>query len=677
VRGDDRDEDDRDPARLNVRRVGLLVLLVVLLVLPRGGTQQDGRTFQDGARVDVHKSMVEDKNLRPDPADGGGTFVLVAQPDPPAVAGAQGTYVLEYTAGPLGVAKGGALFFQVSPFWFWETPQVRDGSNPGAENTRVETKAPGVALRFKPAGPQCLEIDVDGAPLQAGARVTITYGVPRSAPPFGGARVDAYAESEESFFLWVDGDGNGTRALVRDEPRFRILPGPARDFVVHVPSEVAIGAEFEIALAFLDGSVNAATDFVGEVALAGEGLALPEKVAFAAADRGRKRVRATATSEGVHRVTATARGSVPTAPPFAPRTSNPLVAGATPRRVLWADLHGHSSFSDGTGTPEDYYDYARNVAALDVAVLTDHDHWGIRKLDQSPELWHRIQAATAAANEPGRFTTLLGYEWTSWLYGHRHVLYFGADAADDAKREVISSVDPATDSPQGLWAALRATKARALTFPHHPAGEPVPVDWSIAPDPEFEPVVEITSVHGTSEEPNGPWLISGARKGHFVRDALARGYRLGFVGSGDSHNGHPGLVHLDGPCGGLAAIVASDDTRGALYDALKQRLCWATTGARIVVWFRRGATRMGGEVAAADPPADDAVPYSGFAIGTATLARVEFIKNGAIVAAREGDGSPVASLDWIDPARATGDWVYFRVLQSDGHAAWSSPIFTR
>jgi len=190
-------------------------------------------------------------------------------------------------------------------------------------------------------------------------------------------------------------------------------------------------------------------------------------------------------------------------------------------------------------------------------------------------------------------------------------------------------------------------------------------------------VVEITSVHGTSESPDAPRRIEGARKGHYVRDALARGYRLGFVGSGDSHNGHPGLVHFDGPCGGLAAIVAEDDTRGAIYDALKQRLCWATTGPRIVVWFRRGTTRMGGEVAAGDPSADDASPYSGFAIGTGSLARVEFVKNGAIVAAREGDGSPVASLDWIDPARAAGDWVYLRVIQSDGHAAWSSPIFTR
>ena len=33
-------------------------------------------------------------------------------------------------------------------------------------------------------------------------------------------------------------------------------------------------------------------------------------------------------------------------------------------RILWGDLHGHSNFSDGTGLPEDYFVYARDVAAL-------------------------------------------------------------------------------------------------------------------------------------------------------------------------------------------------------------------------------------------------------------------------------------------------------------------------
>jgi hypothetical protein len=375
-------------------------------------------------------------------------------------------------------------------------------------------------------------------------------------------------------------------------------------------------------------------------------------------------VRAKAIAEGVRFAVARVGGVEPG------RASNPILVSATPRRLLWADLHGHSQLSDGTGTPEEYYDYARHVAALDVAVLTDHDHWGMRKLDQEPALWKRIRDVTARANEPGRFTTLLGYEWTSWLFGHRHVLYF------EGEGEVLSSLDPPTDTPEGLWAALKERKAKALTVPHHPGGGPVPVDWTIPPDPDLEPVVEIVSVHGSSEEPRGPRSIYSPAPGHFVRDALARGFQLGFVGSGDTHNGHPGLGHLGQPCGGLAAILAAENTREAVHAALLARTCYATSGPRMLLWFRLGNVRMGSVI---DPPEPGGEPpaYFGLVIGEAPIERLEIVKNGAIAASAKGGGSIELHVEWRDPARASGDAVYLRAIQSDGHAAWASPIFTR
>jgi hypothetical protein len=86
---------------------------------------------------------------------------------------------------------------------------------------------------------------------------------------------------------------------------------------------------------------------------------------------------------------------------------------------------------------------------------------------------------------------------------------------------------------------------------------------------------------------------------------------------------------------------------------------------------------MGGEVAAADAAKAGPPGYSAFAIGAGPLARLEFVKNGAVVASSDGGGKSEAKLDWRDPAPASGDYVYLRVIQADGNAAWSSPIFTR
>ena len=129
--------------------------------------------------------------------------------------------------------------------------------------------------------------------------------------------------------------------------------------------------------------------------------------------------------------------------------SNPVVVSHGPR-ILWADLHGHSGLSDGTGTPREFLRYARDVAALDIAALTDHDHWGVQPLATHPELWEGIRDEVETFNDPpGRFVTLLGFEWTNWIFGHRHVLYFGGEGA------VLDSVDPRFEHPSQLWEALR------------------------------------------------------------------------------------------------------------------------------------------------------------------------------------------------------------------------------
>jgi hypothetical protein len=338
-------------------------------------------------------------------------------------------------------------------------------------------------------------------------------------------------------------------------------------------------------------------------------------------------------------------------------------------------LHGHSNISDGTGTPEDYFAYARDVAALDVAALTDHDHWGMLKLDGSPRLWKRIRRAVAEHHEPGRFVTLLGYEWTSWIHGHRHVLYFEEDGT------VFSSIDEADESPLELWAALRRQGVPALTVAHHSAGGPIAVNWEIPPDPEFEPVTEIVSVHGVSEAADAPGVIYSPVPGNFVRDQLDRGYRFGFLGSGDGHDGHPGLSQVAGGQGGLAAILAEDATREAVLDAVRQRRCYATNGPRIVLRAALDGHRMGSAV---EPPVggvEGAGSVGGVAllwihaIGTAPISLVEVIRSGHVVERADARGAWEFTAAPQLADLAPGEYVYVRVTQVDGGLAWSSPFF--
>jgi hypothetical protein len=292
------------------------------------------------------------------------------------------------------------------------------------------------------------------------------------------------------------------------------------------------------------------------------------------------------------------------------------------------------------------------VAALDVAALTDHDHWGMEPLATHPALWEETRAQVRAFHDPGRFVTVLGYEWTSWIHGHRHVLYF----ADEGR--LLDSVDPAFDSPQKLWAALRGQPA--LTVAHHTAGGPIAANWNISPDPALEPVTEVASVHG----------IYDAVPGNFARDALDRGYRLGFVGSGDSHDGHPGLAQLASGTGGLVGILADELTREGVLAALRARRVYATNGPRIVLHATLDGAPLGAVVAARRSSTLEVVVF-----GTAALARVDVVRAGKVVRTFAGTGS--AEMRFTEPIAglAAGEYLYVRAVQEDGGAAWSSPFF--
>ena len=80
----------------------------------------------------------------------------------------------------------------------------------------------------------------------------------------------------------------------------------------------------------------------------------------------------------------------------------------------------------------------------------------------------------------------------------------------------------------------------------------------------------------------GRWLTTG--------DA---GYKLGIVGGTDDHRGLPGSVTDHSPPssdelpygGALTAVYAKKLTRAAVYDAIKGRYCYATSGPRIKLQF--------------------------------------------------------------------------------------------
>ena len=285
--------------------------------------------------------------------------------------------------------------------------------------------------------------------------------------------------------------------------------------------------------------------------------------------------------------------------------------------------------------------------------------------------WQEVREAAARNNRPGRFTTFVGYEYTASSEGrnlHRNVIFRSA-RVPDLPYSANSSPDP-----ENLWRNMdgwRTKGIEALAIPHNSNGSDgvmfdsvrlngQPIDRAYSElRIRNEPLAEITQIKGTSEthptlSPNDEWAnfeimenyIGSARKvtkfhGGYVRQALEDGivlrqtkgfnpFKLGFIGSSDTHNAAPGSVEepnyfsktgrtdglpdlrgsappkgaktwdgvpVDPPgsptrpasqawgASGLAGVWAEENSREAIYAAMRRKETFATSGPRIKVRF--------------------------------------------------------------------------------------------
>ena len=367
--------------------------------------------------------------------------------------------------------------------------------------------------------------------------------------------------------------------------------------------------------------------------------------------------------------------------------------------LYWGDLHCHvrewrreraSSgplCANGPWRLDEVYRFGEEQSGLDFVAVTDHDvHLDARE-------WAETIEAAQSHTKPGRFIAFLGYEWSTAEgspaaeYGHRNVIY------RHHRGPLLTCADERSNTAPLLWAALKQALPvdDVIVIPHHPARAASSVWWNLDHwDPELERLVEIYSLWGSSEKLGEPFEIHyleqhsstgrGEAEGHFVQDALARGYRIGVVAGSESHDGRPGNPLFHGPhkCGvdvcyrgGIQATYAAALERDSLFDAFRARCCCATTGAKIRLEFALNGAVMGAEL-----PASGRRELSVGISGTNVVDRVDIIRNNRVVHTETPENLARFDFSWHDSRTpADRDAYYVRVTQRDGNMAWSSPIW--
>jgi hypothetical protein len=197
--------------------------------------------------------------------------------------------------------------------------------------------------------------------------------------------------------------------------------------------------------------------------------------------------------------------------------------------------------------------------------------------------WQDIVATAERHNDPGTFTSLIGWEWSSIPTGaNLHRIVISPDGGETATQYLPYGSDQ-SQYPEDLWAWLDSTQqrtgARFLAIPHNSniskgymfdsttlKGEPITAEYAERRI-RWEPIVEVTQIKGDSEtrsefspedefadfESYEHYIQRGQTSynpmaADYIRPALKRGlaigqqvgvnpYKFGLIGSTDAHTG--------------------------------------------------------------------------------------------------------------------------------------------
>ena len=342
--------------------------------------------------------------------------------------------------------------------------------------------------------------------------------------------------------------------------------------------------------------------------------------------------------------------------------------------LFWGDLHDHTDLSvcvRSMNPPgHDLFANERDIEKLDFCVLTDHGY----NFDR-PQ-WAFNAEQTRQNHDPGRFLTFLGQEWTSSShprknvrdknvpdrdgYGHRNLIFLNPyhnefyDAFDD------------NITPQELWNKLAGVEF--ICIPHQLAdwkykgrGNP-PTDWEYV-DKELQPVAEIFQERQSYEYYGCPRQAPDGYpgSGHFyLQDAWAKGIVIGVV-AGPDHGGGTGK----------AGVWAEGLTRQSIFDAIRRRHTFGTSGAKMAIRFSAGDAMMGDQT----PHPRRPIAFDIQALSMRPIRELVVFRNNEIVYQNDPKDKQL-TLCWTDehpPERTL--WYYARIQCTDDEIAWSSPIW--
>jgi hypothetical protein len=232
-----------------------------------------------------------------------------------------------------------------------------------------------------------------------------------------------------------------------------------------------------------------------------------------------------------------------------------------------ADLHNHTSLSDGAGDPASAFESLR-AAGLDVAATTDHSRWAsaFLGLADAPawtgidgRAWRRVMSVAESANVDGHFVALHGFEWSHSLFGHISV--WGTRHFTDPLRTAPTM--------NRFWRWLGRRGSDGLAGFNHPGIGRLRFARFRYQPALAERVVSLEIFNKTEE-----YLFKDTDRGAEspLNQCLNAGWHVGLLGVGDEHGAEWGRAEGKGRAG----LYVTELSRQGVIEALWARRFFAS-----------------------------------------------------------------------------------------------------
>ncbi|MEO1650748.1 MAG: DUF3604 domain-containing protein [Pseudomonadota bacterium] len=486
-------------------------------------------------------------------------------------AGSYQEFTLTYTAGRFGIDDTGSMKIGMRFATDFGPVQFDDPTAPGYTTVEASNGATlDVRWEFKRnirPWSRSLYIGIQNHFLNPDDTITIRFGDRRQGSP--GVRLQTYIETEFEFRVLIDAIATYDYVPIVESPKIAIVPGAPVTWHAVLPTLQRAGETFALKLKAHDAWGNPTDQARGVVRLAPSQAidGLPETVALVDGQVATVIDGLSVAEPGDLTINVTADDGTQLT------RSNPLriTPAETKRMHYWADIHGQSNETLGTNDAREYFEFGRDKAFLDVMSHQGND------FQITGAFWRDLNELTAEFDQPGTFCCFPGYEWSAntAVGGDRNVFYRReGETIHRSSHAQIADPTDIVDEPADAHTAhelFEKLDGKDCVVMAHIGGRYA--DITYAHQEGVETAVEVHSCWGTFE-----WV---------VRDAFEKGYRVGIVGNSDGHKGRPGSdfpgASFFGAQGGLTCYLAPSLDRDAIFESMRRRHHYATTGQRMLL----------------------------------------------------------------------------------------------